>query len=264
MKYHYAYRITNKELNRHYYGVRTSKVEPNLDLGVKYFSSSSDKEFIQNQKENQNNYKYKIIKIFNSRNEAMKLEIKLHNKLNVGVNKSFYNKSKQTSSGFDMSGRKHTKKTKIKMSKNKKLFHPMLGRTGNKSPIYGIKKPKGMGQKLSESIRGDNHWNYGKTTSKETKEKISKSSKGLRTGKLNTSAKMINIYNSCNKLMFKCNGTFSKTCKDNNLPLSALTKSYKNDSCVYHNMKINNKTRIINDFGIDYWNRYYGWYATIA
>ena len=70
-KFHYVYRITNTIENKHYYGVRTSKVEPKLDLGFKYFSSSKDKAFISDQRENKDDYKYKVIKIFSSREEAI-------------------------------------------------------------------------------------------------------------------------------------------------------------------------------------------------
>jgi len=63
MEDHYVYRITNTKLNRHYYGVRTSRIKPKLDLGIKYFSSSTDKHFIKDQKENPANYKYKIVQI---------------------------------------------------------------------------------------------------------------------------------------------------------------------------------------------------------
>ena len=104
MKKHYVYRITNKIENKHYYGVRSTKLEPKDDLGIKYFSSSTDRVFIKGQKENPYNYKYKIIKIFSTREEAIKLEIKLHNKFNVSVNESFYNKAKQTGVGFDSTG----------------------------------------------------------------------------------------------------------------------------------------------------------------
>jgi hypothetical protein len=103
-KYHYVYRITNTKLNKHYYGTRSSNIEPCKDLGVKYFSSASDKEFRNDQKNNPQDYKYVIVSVFNSRKEAMQLEIKLHTKFNVGINESFYNKSKQTSSGFDWNG----------------------------------------------------------------------------------------------------------------------------------------------------------------
>lgn len=103
-KYHYTYRITNIVEHKHYYGVRSSKLHPSQDLGIKYFSSSSNKEFISEQVSNPENFKYKIIKIFETREEAIALEIKLHAKFNVGVNESFYNKAKQTSVGFDTTG----------------------------------------------------------------------------------------------------------------------------------------------------------------
>ena len=61
--YYYVYRITNIVNNTHYYGRRFSKILPKLDLGIKYFSSSSVKEFILDQKQNRHNYKYKIIVI---------------------------------------------------------------------------------------------------------------------------------------------------------------------------------------------------------
>ena len=102
--YYYVYRITNLIEGKHYYGSRTSKTHPSKDLGKKYFSSSSDSEFIEDQKENPNHYKYKIIKIFDTREEAVSFEIKLHDKFDVGVNESFYNRSKQTSTKFDTTG----------------------------------------------------------------------------------------------------------------------------------------------------------------
>jgi hypothetical protein len=92
--YHYVYRITNTVLNKHYYGVRSSKCIPSKDLGKKYFSTSHNKEFMVDQKENPQNYNYKVIRIFNTRKEAVLNEIRLHNIFNVGVNESFYNKGK--------------------------------------------------------------------------------------------------------------------------------------------------------------------------
>lgn len=92
-KYHYVYRITNTKENKHYYGSRSSKVEPKLDLGIKYFSSSSDKEFKNEQKENKSIFKYKVIKIFETRKEANMYEHLLHTRFQVHVNKKFYNLS---------------------------------------------------------------------------------------------------------------------------------------------------------------------------
>ena len=66
-KHHYVYRITNTQEKKHYYGVRSSKVEPKSDLGINYFSSSTDKQFIKEQKENKRVFKYKVVKQFDSR-----------------------------------------------------------------------------------------------------------------------------------------------------------------------------------------------------
>jgi hypothetical protein len=102
--YHYVYRITNKLLSKHYYGCRSSNILPKDDIGVKYFSSSKDKEFRQDQIDNPQNYKYKIIKVFDNKIDAMSLEIKLHAKFDVKSNENFYNRANQKTIGFDTTG----------------------------------------------------------------------------------------------------------------------------------------------------------------
>jgi len=69
LSFHYVYRISNILLDKHYYGYRKTQNDPILDIGIKYFSSSKDKEFIKDQKKNPQNYKYKIIRIVGVRNE---------------------------------------------------------------------------------------------------------------------------------------------------------------------------------------------------
>lgn len=135
-KYHYIYRITNLKLNRHYYGARTSNVVPELDLGVKYFSSSKDKSFIEDQKSNPQDYKYKVIRTFKTRKEAIKLEIKLHDRFDVGINESFYNRSKQSSIGFDTTGMIMSKETIQKQLLTKVKNNSF----NNKDTEYFIKK----------------------------------------------------------------------------------------------------------------------------
>lgn len=117
MNFNYVYRITNISIRRSYYGARTSKINPVDDIGIKYFSSSADKEFILDQKDNPQNYKYKVIKICDNREEAISLEIKLHNRFNVGINESFYNRAKQTSTGFDKQGISPSKESIEKVDK---------------------------------------------------------------------------------------------------------------------------------------------------
>lgn len=179
-KFHYVYRITNIKLNKHYYGVRSSSIEPSKDLGIKYFSSSSDQEFKNDQRNNPQDYKYKIVSIFNSRKDAISHEIKLHSRFNVGSNELFYNKSKQTSTKWDTTGITFTlsKEARNKISKALKnkpkskghienliLNHGMKGKkhttsskksmsinsTGNKNGMYGRKHTPESIKKMKES-----------------------------------------------------------------------------------------------------------------
>lgn len=105
-KYHYVYRITNLITGMHYYGSRSSKSVPKEDLGKKYFSSSKNAEFIKDQKEHPSNYKYKLIKIFETcREDANNLESKLHIKFDVRKHPKFINLSNQLPNGFSTHGR---------------------------------------------------------------------------------------------------------------------------------------------------------------
>ncbi len=103
--YHYVYIITELSTGVKYIGSRSCSNHPSMDIGHSYFSSSTDKTFMKNQKENRTNYTYEILSIFKSRYEAVTEEIRLHNLHDVGINKEFYNKSKQTSTGFDVCGK---------------------------------------------------------------------------------------------------------------------------------------------------------------
>lgn len=102
MKLYYVYRITNRLLGKHYYGCRSipSNVLPVNDLGVKYFSSSRDREFIKDQKQNREAYKYIILYVTYDKRKALNLEVRLHKRFNVGSNPLFYNNAMQTSTGF--------------------------------------------------------------------------------------------------------------------------------------------------------------------
>jgi hypothetical protein len=208
-KYNYVYRITNKVEQKHYYGSRSCNAEPKRDLGIKYFSSSSDEEFKDDQKNHQENYKYKIVRICSTRKEATDLEIKLQKKFNVAKSEAFYNKSIQTSTGFDFSGVKHTPEAKRKMSEAKqnmsdetkqkmseaKLGVPKSEETKLKmseakqnmsdetklkmsEAKLGVPKSDEHKQKLSEAKAGENHPMYGKEQTPETRQKISEAMKG--------------------------------------------------------------------------------------
>jgi len=101
----YVYRITNIQENKHYYGSKYSKKTaiaiPKEHIGSIYFSSSTDKEFIKDQKEKPHLFKYKVIKVFNTPEQAIALEIRLHAKFDVKNHTSFYNNANQTSTRFN-------------------------------------------------------------------------------------------------------------------------------------------------------------------
>ena len=183
--YHYVYRITNTVKNKHYYGVRSCNVVPKLDLGVCYFSSSRDREFIKDQKNSPNNYKYKIVAVTTTRVAAVKLEVKLHNKFNVGMNSHFYNKAKQTSTGFDTTGivphnkgKPHSLEAKQKMSEAQKgKRHSEAAKEKLSIAGKGRTHTEESKNKISAAKKG-NTWNKGRSHSEKTKEKMSAAGKG--------------------------------------------------------------------------------------
>ncbi len=97
--------ITEISTDKKYIGVRSCKINPKLDLGLKYFSSSRDEKFIANQAINPDNYKYEILSTHETRDLANKEEYRLHDLYDVGVNEQFYNKAKSSSYGFCIAGK---------------------------------------------------------------------------------------------------------------------------------------------------------------
>ena len=167
-KIHYVYRITNILLKKHYYGARsTTKGNPRHDLGVVYFSSSKDTDFIVDQKLNSSNYKYKIVRVCNTREQAILLEIRLHNKFNVAISSNFYNRSKQTSKSFDTSGvtLKNFRSYIMAEETKQKLREANLGKTQSAETVA----------KRVAKLKGH-------VTSEETRAKIGAANKIKRTG----------------------------------------------------------------------------------
>jgi hypothetical protein len=177
-KYYYVYRITNKIHNKHYYGYRSSNTIPGLDIGIKYLSSSSDKDFIKDQIQNPQNYKYVIVRIFNNREDAHNLEIKLHARFNVGANPSFYNKAKATSSKFSITGTTLSEQTKKKMSESRK-GRIVTQETRNKISIAnkGTTHDANFRDAVKMRMQGNSH-HTGKKHNDASKLKISESLKG--------------------------------------------------------------------------------------
>lgn len=103
-KYNYIYKITNinpLDERKYYIGVRSSIVEPHND--VHYWSSSNYlKKSISEQ--GIENFIKEILSIWDSREEAVNEEIRLHAEFDVSKNPEFYNKSRSISTGFSPDG----------------------------------------------------------------------------------------------------------------------------------------------------------------
>jgi len=184
---HYTYEITKISIQKHYIGTRSSKIEPEQDIGYIYFSSSTDKEFMQDQKTNPSDYIYNVLSKFNTREEAIQHEIDLHKEFNVGVNENYFNKVRQTSTGFNSGGiPKNTAHKQLisdsnKRTKNSDEWKNSVGKITRSKLVIATKK-------LWEN--------------REYREKQINSHKGKCTGLMHSTNKPIGIYNEFGEHIF--------------------------------------------------------------
>jgi ribosome-binding protein aMBF1 (putative translation factor) len=91
IKYYYVYKITDKKRKKYYIGSRTSEIPPDQDLGHVYFSSSTNRKFITEQRKTPNQFIYEIIKTFSDIEQALKYETELIQQKNALNDKNYYN-----------------------------------------------------------------------------------------------------------------------------------------------------------------------------
>lgn len=120
---HYVYKITDLSCQRYYIGVRSCEGPPGGDLGFKYFSSSSNQDFIRRQKTRQNDFDYEIIRTFDNRESALLLEETIHEELDVSCNDSFINLAKQKGIKFDRTGTKYKPIVELGTGKVRHIGH---------------------------------------------------------------------------------------------------------------------------------------------
>lgn len=99
--YHCIYGIVHRWSAKRYIGVHSGILPPVKDIGVIYFSSSSDEDFQLEQYMYPERFIYEILVEFDTREEAVEHEIELHSRYNVKDNIDFYNLANQTPNGFD-------------------------------------------------------------------------------------------------------------------------------------------------------------------
>jgi hypothetical protein len=189
-----VYRITNILTHKHYYGYKScSKRDPKDILGKTYFSSSSDKEFIAEQKNHPERFRYKIVAKFSTKEEALQREIRLHTLFDVGLNDSFYNRSKQTSDKFDMTGFRHSEETKRRISlagkgrphtseHRKRISESLTGTKHSDLTRSNMREAKKRSPMSEEGRRKLSELKRGKPMSEETRKKMSESKIGKKRG----------------------------------------------------------------------------------
>jgi len=172
-----------------YIGVRTCKTTPDCDKN--YWGSSK---YVP--KDIKKTGTKTILKIFYKREDAILHEIELHNLHDVARNKKFWNRSKQTSTGFDTSGTKLTKEQRVRCGDSNR------GRTFTEEHRNNISKGR-IGLKHSKEVceifskaqlkhtnsPGYVHPNLGKVFTEEEKLKSSKAHKKAYDKALETSSK---------------------------------------------------------------------------
>ena len=89
--YHYVYQITDLQRHQYYVGSRSSELRPDLDLGKIYFSSSTNKRFLDEQQKSPENFEYDILETFSSYEKALEYENHLLKEYNARQNKHFIN-----------------------------------------------------------------------------------------------------------------------------------------------------------------------------
>lgn len=216
--YHYVYRITNTLEGKHYYGLRSSSVHPSNDLGVVYFSSSSNKEFIKEQKKNPHNFKYKIVKICSDRKSAAQFEIDLHNKFDVKVNESFYNLSNACSLTRVIH---NTAEQQKNYSEKQYKEHCKSIHIANKRYYDSLS--------VDAKEKHTRHLREWKLNNPEKVKDNLKKATDKRRGANNGSARRINIFNADGKLMFECHGNYRVICEEHGIPSHKIKESYLNN-----------------------------------
>jgi len=147
-----------------YIGVRSCSVKPDQDL---YFGSS--RSFNKWQKENGTDGLVKtILGWWPSREQAVKHEILLHDIFDVGRNKEYWNRAKQTATGFDRAGTFISEEHKEKV----RIAHT------------GAKRSKEVCEKISLAKTG-------KPRSEETKKKLREANIGKNRGPMSDEQKKL-------------------------------------------------------------------------
>lgn len=153
--YHYTYKIINKTTSEYYIGRRSCNRPPEQDLGVCYFSSSTDKAFINLQKTSPHLFEYQICRVFDNKHDMILSEIILHAIWQVKDDLLSINKANATNSKFDCTGLKWTTEQRLAHSQRHK--GKCLSESHKKSigtTLKGIIRSEGTCSRISQATKG--------------------------------------------------------------------------------------------------------------
>jgi len=105
---HYVYRVTDYTRNekQHYYGSHTPKKNyKGNNLIEEFWTYKTSSKYNTINEHKKENYKIKIIKVFDNPADKMIYEAFLHQYFNVKLNNYFWNESNQTPFGYDTTGK---------------------------------------------------------------------------------------------------------------------------------------------------------------
>lgn len=165
MTTHYVYLLQHREKEMYYIGVRSCKCAPRDD---RYTGSSRSMTVGDRSKCNKI-----ILKRFDTRLEAVAYEIELHEKFDVAISPIFYNKAKQTATGFDTCGTKvvFTDEHRKRLSTGRKVYNKEHGNPGRSRDPEVRKK---LSKAVSAWYAKNKSSCIGRVLSEEHREKISK------------------------------------------------------------------------------------------
>ena len=248
---HYVYRVTDytRSKEENYYGSRsTPKKNPKRDIIEDFWSYRTSSKYNTLLIEHKENYKVKIIKVFNNSGDKILYEAFLHQYFNVKEEgNKFWNKSNQTPYGFDTTGMKISQETKDKISffnKGKTLTKEHKDKIGraHKNKIVSKDTINKMLKTRGEYAKGEAHHSFGKTMSKESKDKISKANTGKvrdkefiencskrYKGTGNPNSKIYDIYDNNDVKIYTIEGDILTFLKEKSLPEFAFKMSHSNN-----------------------------------
>jgi len=222
---------------------------------------------MSDQKTNPQDYTYSVLAEFPTRYDAVCHEIFLHSFYDVAKNEMFYNRAKQTSTGFDTSGSKEV--SRLQSIARKGLVHAtniitgeyecvtqknfindnnLVGHTIDKVSVLDLRDNTTKSVSKSEY---DTNSHYVGVTSGSTQSKSSNKARSTTTSKTKKAkAKEWFIYNTSGNLEYTIKGNLIEICKVNNLPYESLREVKNKPMGLYMSNMANPKAE---------WAKYKGW-----